>query len=120
VGVEYAKMNVTFQASNLQGTYAENARARADEDNGDRAKAEAKRGCGVSAGIKAGRDAGRRSREEEGVKRALEERYPRHIQRDVVLRHRSLSLRSIGSRQCSTSFKSPRFDSSLTLSTVSD
>jgi hypothetical protein len=45
---------------------AEDARARADEDNRDRAQAKAKRGCCVSAGIKAGRDA-RRS-EEEGVK----------------------------------------------------
>ena len=47
--------------------HAEDARARADEDNRDRAQAQAERGCGVSAGIKAGRDAGRRSREEEYV-----------------------------------------------------
>jgi hypothetical protein len=50
-----------------RAAHAEDARARADEDNGDRAQAQAKRGCGVSAGIKAGRDAGRRSREERGV-----------------------------------------------------
>jgi hypothetical protein len=34
----------------------------------DRAQAEAERGCDVSSGLKAGRDAGRRSREEECVK----------------------------------------------------
>jgi hypothetical protein len=47
--------------------HAEDARARADEDNRDSTQAQAERGCGVSAGIKAGRDAGRRS-EKEGVK----------------------------------------------------
>jgi hypothetical protein len=50
-----------------RAAHAENARARADEDDCDRAQAQAERGCGVSAGIKAGRDAGRRSREERGV-----------------------------------------------------
>jgi hypothetical protein len=46
-------------------------RARADKDDRDRAQAQAERGCGLSAGIKAGRDARRRSREEEGVKGEL-------------------------------------------------
>jgi hypothetical protein len=53
-----------------RGADAEDARARADEDS-DRAQTQAERGCGASAGIKAGRDAGRRSRgsrEEGGVK----------------------------------------------------
>jgi hypothetical protein len=53
-----------------RGTHAEDARARANEDNGDRAQAQAERGCGVSAGIKARRDAGSRSREERGVRGA--------------------------------------------------
>jgi hypothetical protein len=44
-----------------RGTHAEDARGPADKDNGDRAEAQGERGCGVSAGIKAGRDAGRRS-----------------------------------------------------------
>jgi hypothetical protein len=51
-----------------RGAHAEDARAREDKDDCDRAEAQAERGCGVSAGIKARRDAGRRSREEEGVK----------------------------------------------------
>jgi hypothetical protein len=50
-----------------RGPHAEDARTRADEDNRDRAQAQAERGCGVSAGIKAGRDVGRMSREEGGV-----------------------------------------------------
>jgi hypothetical protein len=57
--------------SRPRGAHAGESRARADEDNGDRAEAQAERGCGVSAGIKAGRDAGRRSRGEEGVKGEL-------------------------------------------------
>jgi hypothetical protein len=44
-----------------RGAHAEDARAREDEDNGDRAEVKAERGCGVSAGIKAGRDVGWRS-----------------------------------------------------------
>jgi hypothetical protein len=51
-----------------RGAHAEDARGPADEDNCDRAQAQAERGCGVSGGIKAGRDAGRRSREERGMK----------------------------------------------------
>jgi hypothetical protein len=51
-----------------RAAHAEVARARTDEDNGDRAEAQAEHGCVVSAGIKADRDAGRRSGEEEGVK----------------------------------------------------
>jgi hypothetical protein len=50
-----------------RAAHAEDARGPADEDNGDRAQAQAERGGGVSAGIKAGRDAGRRSREGRGV-----------------------------------------------------
>jgi hypothetical protein len=50
-----------------RGAHAEVACARADEDNRDRAQAQAERGRGVSAGIKAGRDVGRRSREEGDV-----------------------------------------------------
>jgi hypothetical protein len=50
-----------------RGPHAEDARARADEDNRDRAQAQAERGCGVSAGVKAGRDVGRSTREEGGV-----------------------------------------------------
>jgi hypothetical protein len=50
-----------------RGAHAEDARARADQDDGHRAQAGAERGDGVSSGIKAGRDAGRRSREEEYV-----------------------------------------------------
>jgi hypothetical protein len=59
-----------FEASAVdegRGAHAEDAGARADEDNCDRAQPQAERGCGVSAGIKAGRDAGRRSRQERGV-----------------------------------------------------
>jgi hypothetical protein len=50
-----------------RGAHAEDACTRADEDNCDRAEAQAERGCGVSAGIITGRDTGRRSREEECV-----------------------------------------------------
>jgi hypothetical protein len=45
-----------------RGRHAESARGPADEDNGDRAQAQAERGRGVFTGIKAGRDAGWRSR----------------------------------------------------------
>jgi hypothetical protein len=41
--------------------------AREDKDGGDRAKTETECACDVSAGVKAGRDVGGRSREEEGV-----------------------------------------------------
>jgi hypothetical protein len=51
-----------------RGAHAEDVRAREDKDDCDRAEAQAERGCGVSAGIKAGRDARGRSRGEEGVK----------------------------------------------------
>jgi hypothetical protein len=51
-----------------RAAHAEDARAREDKDDCDRAEAQAERGCGVSAGIKARRDAGWRSREEGGVK----------------------------------------------------
>jgi hypothetical protein len=51
-----------------RGPHAEDARAPEDKNDCDRAEAEAERGCGVSAGVKAGRDVGRRSREERGVK----------------------------------------------------
>jgi hypothetical protein len=43
---------------------AKDARAREDKDDGDRAKTEAERACDVSAGVKAGRRAGRTSKEE--------------------------------------------------------
>jgi hypothetical protein len=54
-----------------RGADAEDARAREDKDDCDSAQAQAERGCGVSAGIKARRDAGWRSREERGVKLVL-------------------------------------------------
>jgi hypothetical protein len=41
-----------------RGPDAEDARAPADKDNGDRTQAKAERGCGVSAGSKARRDLG--------------------------------------------------------------
>jgi hypothetical protein len=47
------------------------ARGPADKDNGDRAEAQAERGCGVSAGVKARRDAGWRSGEEEQMRGGL-------------------------------------------------
>jgi hypothetical protein len=53
-----------------RAAHAEDARGPADEDNGDRAQAQAERGRGVSTGIKAGCDAGRRSAEEESVRGA--------------------------------------------------
>ena len=36
--------------------------------------------------------------------------------REVTLTHHALSFRSIGAKQCSISLRSPRFDSSFTLS----
>ena len=51
-----------------RGAHAQGARARQDEDDGDRAEAQTERSCCVSACIKAGRGAGRRSKEERGVK----------------------------------------------------
>jgi hypothetical protein len=54
-----------------RGAHAEEARGPADKDSGDRAQAQAERGCRVSAGIKGGRDGGRRSREEGSVRGAL-------------------------------------------------
>jgi hypothetical protein len=50
-----------------RAAHAEDARARADEDNGDRAQAQAERGCDATQGISSWCDAGWRSREEEGV-----------------------------------------------------
>jgi hypothetical protein len=64
MGNNYAETSV----DKGRGTHAESARASADEDNGDRAQTQAERGCSVSAVIKTGRDAGRRSREEKDVK----------------------------------------------------
>ena len=49
------------------GAHAQGARAREDEDDGDRRQGQTERGCRVSAGIKAGGGAGRRSKET-GVK----------------------------------------------------
>jgi len=44
-----------------RAAHAKDACAREDKDDCDRAEAQAERGCGVSAGIETGRDAGGRS-----------------------------------------------------------